>query len=115
MVSHTTSVREFAFDERSEHSVAATCENDNVAAMAKIFSIGKRRTVELTGPPALTRAIIEPDHFDEKLAGGGSGPTICGVASPRKNAPTLRAKANRNIKVKNKPCNKSWAKIAPTT
>src|SRR5215813_9881728 len=21
--------------------------------------------------------MIEPDHFDEKLAGGGSGPTIC--------------------------------------
>src|SRR6185295_8512392 len=25
----------------------------------------------------LTPAMIEPDQFDEKLAGGGSGPTIC--------------------------------------
>jgi len=25
--------------------------------------------------------MIEPDHVDEKLAGGGSGPTICYVAS----------------------------------
>jgi len=24
--------------------------------------------------------MIEPDQFDEKLAGGGSGPTICYVA-----------------------------------
>src|SRR5262249_19834838 len=29
------------------------------------------------GHRPLTRAMIEPDHFDEKLAGGGSGPTIC--------------------------------------
>jgi hypothetical protein len=32
-------------------------------------------------PLLLTRAIIEPDQFDEKLAGGGRGPTICSVAS----------------------------------
>src|SRR5215813_3095237 len=24
--------------------------------------------------------MIEPDHFDEKFAGGGSGPTICYIA-----------------------------------
>src|SRR5215813_9869364 len=26
--------------------------------------------------------MIEPDHFDEKPAGGGSGPTICSTAPP---------------------------------
>src|SRR5262249_37852043 len=28
--------------------------------------------------------MIEPDHFDEKLAGGGSGPTICWAASAKR-------------------------------
>src|SRR5215813_384367 len=36
--------------------------------------------MELTGRRPLPRAMIEPDQFDEKLAGGGSGPTICWVA-----------------------------------
>src|SRR5262245_14812703 len=30
--------------------------------------------------------MIEPDHFDEKLAGGGSGPTLCWVSPRRTNA-----------------------------
>jgi hypothetical protein len=25
----------------------------------------------------------EPDHFDEKLVGGGSGPTLCSTAPHR--------------------------------
>jgi hypothetical protein len=33
------------------------------------------------GHRAVTRGMIEADHFDEKLAGGGSGP-ICSASSP---------------------------------
>src|SRR5215813_7670549 len=39
--------------------------------------------------------MIEPDHFDEKLAGGGSGPTICYVA--RCDAPAISPKRNATI------------------
>src|SRR5262249_45732590 len=39
--------------------------------------------------------MIEPDQFDEKLAGGGSGPTICYVA--RCDAPVITPKRNAAI------------------
>jgi len=39
MVSHTTSIGEFAVADPSEHSVAATGNISNVAAMAIIFNI----------------------------------------------------------------------------
>jgi hypothetical protein len=36
--------------------------------------------VELTGLPPVSETIVVPNPFDEKLAGGNSGPTICSVA-----------------------------------
>jgi hypothetical protein len=41
-----------------------------------------RPTVELTGLPPVSETIVVPNTFDEKLAGGNSGPTICWVAPP---------------------------------
>ena len=38
-------------------------------------------TSELTGPPPANTKDNKTDQFDEKLAGGGSGPTICCAAS----------------------------------
>jgi hypothetical protein len=34
-------------------------------------------TAELTGLPPVSETIVVPNPFDEKLAGGNSGPTIC--------------------------------------
>jgi hypothetical protein len=36
----------------------------------------------LTGLPPVRETIVVPNTFDEKLAGGNSGPTICWVAPP---------------------------------
>ena len=37
-------------------------------------------TFELTGLPPTSDTIVEPNPFDEKLAGGNSGPTTCYVS-----------------------------------
>lgn len=44
-------------------------------------------SVELTGLPPVSETIVEADAFDEKLAGGDSGPTICWADTLRINEP----------------------------
>jgi hypothetical protein len=45
------------------------------------FSIERNPTSELTGLPPVNETIVVPNTFDERLAGGNSGPTICSTAS----------------------------------
>ena len=42
--------------------------------------ISRCRTSELTGLPPVSESIVVLNPFDEKLAGGNSGPTICYAA-----------------------------------
>jgi hypothetical protein len=45
--------------------------------------------------------MIEPDQFDEKLSGGGSGPTICWAAGVTKRASSPYQSGKKNDKESN--------------